>query len=249
MTTFLVGTSGWHYKHWLGDFYPRDLARSDWLQYYSQHFDTVELNNSFYRQPTVAAWDAWRETAPSGFMFAVKAHRFVTHIKRLDEPVRALEKVIAGADRLGPRLGPILYQLPPTMDRSEENGRRLDEFLELLSPDHRHAIEFRHDSWLVDETFASLRRANVAICLHDLTGGAAPQRSTADLAYVRLHGPGERYSGNYTDPALAAWANRITDLARECTDAFVYFNNDLAGHAPRNATTLRTMLKGVVTES
>ena len=162
MACFWIGTSGWHYSHWRGDFYPEDLSPRDWLPHYARHFPTVELNASFYRQPKTSTWALWRERTPQGFRFAVKASRFLTHIRRLKDPQEPLERVLSGARLLGYRLGPLLYQLPPGFHRTPDNAARLEAFLPLLPRDVLHAVEFRHTSWFVDETTDLLRRYAVA---------------------------------------------------------------------------------------
>src|SRR3954468_20024241 len=168
MARFWVGTSGWQYDDWRGRFYPEKLGKAKWLQYYVQHFPTVELNNSFYRQPSVASWQRWREAAPEGFRFAVKASRFITHIKRLKDPEDSLKRLFEGAERLEEHLGPALYQLPPNFRRNEENVERLERFLPLLPKRRQNVIEFRDRSWFGDETLAALRKHDVGFCIHDM---------------------------------------------------------------------------------
>src|ERR1051325_8260952 len=166
-----VGTSGWHYKHWRQLFYPKELSTSDWLSFYARLFNTVELNNSFYHLPPVTAFDAWRDTTPARFLFAVKGSRFITHMKKLKDPESSTIRFFSGAERLGKKLGPILFQLPP---RWQVNVERLANFLAALPPPHRYVIEFREDSWMVEEVFAVLRHYNVAFCIHDLSAQQTP---------------------------------------------------------------------------
>ena len=239
---FRVGTSGWHYKHWRGDFYPQKMPMREWLEYYVGQFDTVELNNSFYRQPSDDAWELWRGTAPEGFVFAVKASRFITHIKRLKEPDDSVERAVTAARKLGPHLGPLLYQMPPTFRREVENVGRLVEFVQRLPAGVCHVIEFRHESWFVEETFALLERHGVGFCAFDMPGLECPVRATGRVGYMRFHGSGQRYGGNYTEAMLRDWAGKLRTLAKGREDVYVYFNNDIGGHAPRNALTLREML-------
>lgn len=238
---FRVGTSGWHYEHWRGNFYPEELHPSEWLRYYVERFDTVELNNSFYRQPTAKAWREWREAAPEGFVFAVKASRFITHIKRLKEPEDPVRRAVEGATQLKEHLGPLLYQLPPNFDASDENRDRLLEFMRTLPKSYRHAIEFRNEEWFTGATFEALETAGVALCAFDMPGLKCPLRATAPFVYMRFHGSGSRYGGNYPDESLREWAGRLHELGHG-RDVFVYFNNDIGGHAPRNAETLRGLL-------
>jgi uncharacterized protein YecE (DUF72 family) len=239
---FWVGTSGWNYNHWKEVFYPRGLLARKWLSYYSERFPTVELNNSFYREPSERSWDSWKETAPSGFRFAVKAHRYLTHVRRLSEPEESLERVVKGARRLGPRLGPILYQLPPGFHRTEENVGRLDHLLELLPGDLMHAIEFRHDSWFGEETLERLRREKAAFCSFHRSRMECPLEATARFAYVRFHGTGSN-GGNYSDEELEEWAGRLDRLSRDVDEVYVYFNNDAQGYAVKNALAIAEMLR------
>ncbi len=242
MARFWIGTSGWHYAHWRGAFYPHQLPARDWLPYYAQRFPTVELNASFYRQPKTSTWQLWRNVAPEGFRFAVKASRFLTHIRRLADPQEPLDRLLSGARLLGDRLGPLLYQLPPGFHRTQENVSRLEAFLPLLPADALHAIEFRHKSWFVDETTELLRRHGVAFCSFDMVGLECPLLATAAFAYLRFHGSEALYASNYTDEMLEGWAARLRELAREVDEMYVYFNNDALGYAIANASTLSRLL-------
>ncbi len=240
--TFYIGTSGWHYRHWLGVFYPPDVPPSRWLSFYACHFATVELNNSFYRQPRPSAWDLWRRTAPEGFLFAVKAHRFLTHIKRLRDIEEPLRRFLDGARRLGPRLGPILYQLPPSFHRTPENEERLRRFLSSLPADLLHAVEFRHRAWLGEEGRRLLEEYGVGLCCFDAPHMQTPLVATAPFAYMRFHGSDALYASNYSDEALSEWAERLARLAQGLQAVYVYFNNDAYGYAVANARTLRQRL-------
>ena len=181
-----IGTSGFHYKHWKGPFYPEKLAAARMLDHYLQHFDTVELNNSFYRLPEAAAFDAWREATPANFIFAVKASRFITHNKKLKDPENALDNLLPRAAHLGHKLGPILFQLPPHW---RVNPERLHALLEILPRDLRYTFEFRELSWIIPEVDSILKKFNAAFCIYELAGYHSPLRITADFTYVRLHGP------------------------------------------------------------
>lgn len=239
---FRVGTSGWHYKHWRDDFYPHGLPAARWFDHYARTFDTVELNASFYRQPKPAAWALWRNEAPPGFLFAVKASRYITHTRRLAVEPGSLQLLYDGARRLGDHLGPILYQLPPTFRRDASNVRRFEAFLELLPRELTHVFEFRHESWFAGPTFEVLDAHGAGFCAFHMPGLESPLRATGGLLYMRFHGSGERYGGNYPDDELGRWAERLRVAARETRQAFVYFNNDIGGHAPRNALRLRELL-------
>jgi len=242
MARFWIGTSGWHYYHWKGRFYPENLPPSQWLAFYATHFPTVELNASFYRQPRASTWELWRRTAPPGFRFAVKANRFITHIKRLEDCADPLNRFLRDARRLEDRLGPILYQMPPSFHRTQENVERLEAFLPLLPRDLMHAFEFRHRSWFEEDTMEQLRRHGVAFCSFDMVGFRCPLLATAPYAYMRFHGSEARYASNYTDEMLEAWAARLNDLGRDTAEAFIYFNNDAWGYAVANASKLADLL-------
>jgi uncharacterized protein YecE (DUF72 family) len=236
---YLIGTSGWHYEGWRGDFYPEDLPARKWLAFYAERFPTVELNNSFYHLPTEAAFKNWHDATPDNFTFAVKASRFITHIKRLNDIEEPLNNFMSRAALLGDKLGPVLFQLPPGFHRDDA---RLEKFLKIL-PEGRHAIEFRHDSWFADEVYEALRRRGVAFCIFDMPRLKTPLVATADFIYVRFHGTAERYAGSYPDEALAQWAKNIKKLAKDLEAVYAYFNNDVGGHALKNAMTLRGFLK------
>ena len=244
MTRFWVGTSGWQYDDWAGRFYPDDLPKTRWLEHYVRNFGCVELNNSFYRQPTAASWKRWREAAPRGFRFAVKASRFLTHIKRLKDPQASLKRVFDGAEKLEDNLGPVLYQLPPTYNRNDENVERLESFLELLPARRDHVIEFRDASWFGDETVDLLRKHRVAFCGHDMDHEhETPVVATAALAYVRFHGSAsQKYQGKYTNAQLQAWAKKLRALGHDADAVWAFFNNDRHGYAVENACRLRELL-------
>jgi uncharacterized protein YecE (DUF72 family) len=240
MTEVRVGCSGWSYKHWRKSvFYPEGLRAKDELAYYASRFDTAELNGSFYRLPTEAAVIGWRSTAPDGFLFAWKASRFITHMKRLLDPQEPLALMFSRTDLLGDKLGPILFQLPPQMARNDE---RLEAFLACLPPVRRYAVEFRHPSWYADDVFAMLERADCALCISDHHHAPAPWRTTASWAYVRGHGPHGRYWGRYPPETLKAWAEGIVAWRGEGRDVYCYFDNDPEGAAPRDADAIIALL-------
>jgi uncharacterized protein YecE (DUF72 family) len=236
-----IGTSGWHYKHWLGTFYPPGVRQSNMLEYYVSRFDTVELNNTFYRLPSEDAIDAWRDAVPANFLFAVKASRFLTHRIKLKDPMRALANFIPVIERFGRRLGPVLFQLPPQW---QVNMERLATLLALLPRTHRYAFEFRNQTWHTTEVRDLLRRFNAASCFYELAGYSSPHELTADFVYIRLHGPGSKYQGSYNAEQLEQWANRIRQWAESLKAVYVYFDNDQAGYAANNALELRRMLEG-----
>jgi uncharacterized protein YecE (DUF72 family) len=243
LAQYLIGTSGWHYDDWRERFYPRELPKTKWLEFYAQHFPTVELNNSFYRLPSENAFTNWHDSSPAKFVFAVKVSRFITHIKRLKNSEEALEKFVQRAMILGEKLGPLLYQLPPSMHRNDET---LEAFLSGLPRGLKHVIEFRHQSWLVEDVFEILCRHNAGLCVFNMPSFSCPLRATADFAYIRFHGSDSLYSSCYSDSELAGWARGIADLAADLDAVYIYFNNDVAGFAVRNAMTIREYLeKGI----
>ncbi len=252
--TAVVGTSGWVYRHWAnGVFYPPGLPTSRWFAHYAGVFNTVEINNTFYRLPSEAAFDRWREQAPPGFIYAVKANRYLTHIRRLADCAEPLERFLERARRLGPTLGPILYQLPP---RWKANPDRLEGFAALLdrmdpARTLEHVFELRDPRWFVEAVRDVLVRHGLSFCIYDLPGVPCPRWVTGPVVYLRFHGSGTRYGGRYGTEDLGSWAGLLRDLAagtapetpdRASRPVYVYFNNDAEGHAVANALELRTML-------
>lgn len=212
------------------------------LAYYVRHFDTLELNNSFYRLPTIEAFESWRDAAPKNFVYAVKASRFITHNKKLKDPENALDNILPRAEHLGKKLGPVLFQLPP---KWKVNLERLEGLLNILPREHRYAFEFRELSWMTPEVNRLLERYNAAFCIYELAGYHSPFDLTADFAYVRLHGPGAgKYQGSYSKAQLHAWARRIQEWATRLKAIYLYFDNDQAGYAPQNALKLKQMVFG-----
>jgi uncharacterized protein YecE (DUF72 family) len=237
-----IGTSGYHYKHWVGPFYPAKTPPSKMLEHYIRHFDTLELNNSFYRLPTIAAFESWRDSTPKNFVFSVKASRYITHNKKLKDPENALDNILPRAEHLGRKLGPVLFQLPP---RWKVNIGRLEALLEILPREHRYAFEFRELSWITPEVNRLLRRYNAAFCIYELAGYHSPCDITADFTYVRLHGPGAgKYQGSYSRAQLRDWSRRIQEWSETLKAIYVYFDNDQAGYAAQNALQLREMVLG-----
>lgn len=234
-----IGTSGWHYGHWRGPFYPRDLPAPRMLRWYTQQFDTVEINNSFYRLPTTEALSAWCRETPREFCFAVKASRYITHNLKLKDPEQSSNKFFSQIARLERRLGPILFQLPPGW---KLNVERLEEFLATLPKRRRYVFEFRNPTWNVMPVYETLRRHNAAFCIYELAGSQSPLEITAEFTYVRLHGPGGAYQGDYSQEQLKTWASRIRTWRRQLQHIFVYFDNDQAGFAAQNALQLKRIL-------
>jgi uncharacterized protein YecE (DUF72 family) len=236
---FLIGTSGWHYDWWRERFYPPGLAKPKWLEFYAQHFATVELNNSFYHLPSERAFANWRDSSPEGFVFTVKVSRFITHIKKLRNAEEALTNFISRAEGLGRKLGPLLYQLPPNMKRNDE---LLSRFLSLLPKDLEHVFEFRNESWLDEGIFQLLREYNAGFCIFDMPSLTTPLVATADFAYIRFHGSAGLYSSCYSNEELKDWASKISTLSRGLKEVYIYFNNDAEGFAIKNAKALEGYL-------
>jgi uncharacterized protein YecE (DUF72 family) len=237
-----IGCSGYVYKHWRGAFYPDDLPSKRWLEYYARHFPTVELNNTHYILPSEKTFENWRDTSPDGFLFAVKASRFLTHMKKLKEPEEPLSRLFERARLLGPKLGPVLYQLPP---RWRFNAERLEAFLRALPSDARHAVEVREPSWLNDTFFDLLRRHGVAFCIASLPQFDMPPVATAPFVYLRFHGSGAMYYYDYRPEELAHWRDVIARFAGEGREVFAYFNNDPEGLAVNNALSLMRLVSEV----
>lgn len=233
-----VGTSGYQYDHWRGVFYPAELSKSDWFSFYTRYFDTVEINNTFYRLPGPRVFDSWYAAAPPGLVYALKFSSYATHRKKLKDPRRPIRLFVDRARRLKSRLGPILVQLPPHW---RANTDRLDRFLHAVPRRIRWAVEFRDPSWLCEAVFDILVKYNVALCWHDLLP-RHPRRLTAGFAYFRFHG--RRYAGSYSTAQLKTHARAIRDYLASDVDVYAYFNNDAEGHAVRNALDLRRYVEG-----
>jgi len=238
MQTINIGTSGWHYQHWRGVFYPHGMAAVDMLSYYSRHFTTVEVNNAFYQLPTEDALENWRTAVPKPFCFSLKASRYITHMKKLKDFQEPLARLLDRIGRLKENLGPILFQLPP---RWKFNPERLAAFAGGLPGDYRFVLEFRDPSWYDRRAMRILAGEGIAMCLHDMPGSASPRETTADFVYVRLHGP-QKYGGSYDRQALAGWAGAFSTWQRQGKTIYCYFNNDAEGHAVNNALRLKKML-------
>ena len=234
-----IGTSGWYYNHWAGRFYPPDLPKSKWFEYYARQFGTVEIDNTFYHLPKEKSVQRWYELGPKGFVYTVKANRYITHIKRLKDTSEPLERFFKIAGLLKEKLGPVLYQLPPSLHKDLD---LLKGFISLLPKRSLSVFEFRHKSWYDEDTFRLLDEKSAAFCIHDLAGLKTPRIITADLIYIRFHGPTGRYAGNYTKKALKNWAEWIKDNKSSVRAVYVYFNNDYNTYAVQNAKQLEERL-------
>ncbi len=234
-----IGTSGWHYAHWRGPYYPMDLADREMLSYYANSFRTAEINNTFYQLPEKQTFISWRDAVPEDFLFTVKANRYITHMKKLKDPQQPLERFFERVSCLGDKLGPILFQLPP---RWKCNVERLRAFLDLLGKGCRAAFEFRDPNWFNDDVYQALEKAGAAFCIYDLAGNPSPKIVTAPFVYVRLHGPDSPYRGCYSDQSLAGWAEAFAAWVGQGREIFCFFDNDEAGYAVRNALRLQGMV-------
>ncbi|MEU7062128.1 DUF72 domain-containing protein [Streptomyces sp. NPDC046161] len=235
-----VGTSGWQYRDWAGTFYPPQVPQRLWLEEYGRHFGTVENNNAFYRLPAPETFAAWRERTPDGFLMAVKASRFLTHIKRLRDPEEPVRRLMTHSAALGPRLGPVLLQLPPTL---RADARTLDACLACFPAGVRVAVEPRHESWWTPEVRSVLVERGAALCWADRhSRPVTPLWRTADWGYVRFHEGRAQPWPRYGPGALRSWAGRIADAWPARADVFAYFNNDPGGAAVRDAEAFRRMV-------
>ena len=238
-----IGTSGWSYNHWTDVLYPAGMPVAKRLARYVEEFDTVELNASFYRWPKDAAFAGWRDRLPAGFTMSVKAQRGLTHYRRLRSPEPWIERFERCWTLLGDRSEALLVQVHPELERDDE---RLDHFLTLMPDRIPVAMELRHPTWDDPGVYALLERHGAAYVVMSGAGLRCVLRATGKLVYIRMHGPDQDslYAGSYPDDVLARWADRIMEWDREGRRVLVYFNNDLGGHAVRNARTLKQMLAG-----
>ncbi len=233
-----IGTSGWNYPHWRGVFYPQRLASREWLSYYASYFNTVEVNATFYGTPKEKTIRRWCTSVPDQFIFALKAHRFITHVRRLRKVKEPLRRLYALVELFGPKAGPLLFQLPPTL---RFDPSLIEDFIALLDLRFPTAIEVRHISFHDERFFALLRKARIALCISD-TAGKYPsliEEITAHFVYIRLHGSPELYQSPYHTEELRIWAQKILRWQRP---AYVYFDNDALGWAPLNALELKQLL-------
>jgi uncharacterized protein YecE (DUF72 family) len=235
-----IGTSGWHYDHWRGPFYPTDLPAKDFLSFYARHFRAVEINNSFYHLPAKRTLKQWARTVDEGFCFAVKASRYITHMKKLKDPAESLRLFLDTIAVLGQKRGPVLFQLPP---RWRCNADRLRAFLEQLPIRWPVVFEFRDETWFNPTVYTLLSQANAAFCIYELAGLTSPEVITADVVYVRLHGPTTTaYQGCYSDRQLADWADKLCAWAWSGKRVYCFFDNDQNAFAAQNALTLQRMI-------
>ena len=246
MARVLIGTSGWTYSSWKAAFYPETLPSRQYLEFYAREFSTTEVNYSFYHLPRPATYEKWAAQVPEGFMFAVKASRFITHIKRLVDVEEAWGTFLQNALSLGDHLGPVLFQFPASF-RCDHT--RLEAFLEMAQPRPKAypvqlVFEFRHVSWFTEETYRLLKQSNAALCIADSPRYPRRDVVTADFAYLRFHGRTQLFASSYTDAELAGEARQIKGYMHDGLDVFAYFNNDAEGYAVKNARTLKRLVEG-----
>ena len=239
-----IGTSGYSYSHWEnGVFYPRGLPKLKQLEYYTNHFNTVEMNYPFYRLPSSKSFFHWKEVAPKGFIFAVKVSRYITHIKYLYQCKDAWKTFFKRALCLKDKLGPFLFQLSPNWKKDAERLKNFLEMLEKNNKKHRYVFEFRHPSWFSEDVYQILKKyKNLSLCLADSPGWPFKEIITGDFIYIRFHGGKTLYTSNYTEKELKNWAGKIKGYLKKGLDVYVYFNDDAMGFAVENAKTLKKLL-------
>lgn len=240
MNKIYIGTTGWNYQHWKEVFYPSDLPQSESLEFYAKKLNSVELNNSFYRLPDKGKFEKWRESVPKTFKFAVKASRYITHVKKLNDTLKPVTNLIENANGLGINLGPILFQLQTNW---KSNPERLENFLRNLPQNHTYAIEFRHKTWLNEDTYKLLEKHRVAFVIHDYKNPKTPEIITANLIYLRFHGPNGNYEGKYEKDFIKNLAQKISNWHDHGHTIYCYFNNDQNGYAAANACELARELE------
>lgn len=235
-----IGTSGWHYDHWIGPFYPEASPSEKMLSFYAARFDTVEVNNTFYQIPDENTLRTWLKTVDDDFLFSVKASRYITHMKKLKDPKDPLSRFFGSIGALDEKIGAVLFQLPPNFGK---NSDRLRSFIELLPDKYRYVFEFRDPDWFDEEIYNILKDNNAAFCIYEIEGRESPKQITTDFVYIRLHGPAKRaYQGKYEKEELSGWAGAISTWTNSGKDVYCYFDNDQKGYAAINAMELRDML-------
>jgi len=233
-----IGTSGWCYDSWEGIFYPQGLKRKEWLNFYSNHFDTVEINSSFYHLPKAATFSNWAEKTPDDFLFVIKASKYITHTKRLNNCSDAAARLVEVSSNLGKKLGMFLFQLPPNL---KKDAARLKNFLKILPSACRYVFEFRDESWFCDDVYKVLEECNCGIVISDSPKFPRHEVITGGFCYIRMHGSTLLYSSKYTDKELKKIAELITGNYKNGISSYVYFNNDVCGYAVENAEYLKNL--------
>jgi len=234
-----IGTSGWSYPDWKNSFYPPKLPTNKWLNYFASQLQTLEVNTTFYHTPKENIVSNWYSQVPDDFVFAIKASGYITHRKRLNDCKEPLLFFYKSLEHLQNKVGPILFQLPPSF---KCNLERLIEFIENIDNSYRGVFEFRHESWFTEEVYKVLEDNNIALCITDLNGKLSPEVLTTDFAYVRLHGPEKAYKGSYGTKALNQWKRKLEKWAAMGITSYCYFDNDEKGYAVQDALLLSRSL-------
>lgn len=234
-----IGTSGWVYDHWKERFYPKNLSRHKLLTYYSEQFNSVEINNTFYKLPKRKTVKNWYDNSKENFIFSVKANRYITHMKNLKDSKEPIDNLLDRISILKEKLGPILFQLPPQWHK---NISRLKNFLNVLPKKNIFVMELRHSSWFDQDILNLLKEKNISLCIHDIKGEFSPQKITSEVIYIRFHGPEGSYYNKYSHKEIKIWAKKIYDWYDDNLDIYVYFNNDAQARAIENARELRKEL-------
>lgn len=238
-----IGTSGWHYKTWVGDYYPKELRTPEWLTYYANDFNTTEVNNSFYRLPTLETIEAWSKKVPRDFKFSPKFSRYLTQMKKLNDPEEPFERFFGIFEPMKRKLGVILLQLPPQLGYKEEKARGVYELIKHKYKKYRFAIEVRHDSWMVKESIRLMEQYNIAFTISQHgVGWPYAEHVTAKDVYLRFHGPKKLFASPYPNAMLADYAKKIKEWSREGHNVWAYFNNDWYAYAVDNAKTLKHLI-------
>jgi uncharacterized protein YecE (DUF72 family) len=232
-----IGTCGWNYKHWKENFYPKDIPQKSWLNFYSEKFNTVEINSSFYHLPKEKTFENWKKSVGKNFIYSVKASRYITHMKKLHDSEESVKTFLDRTKILNGKLGSILFQLPPYLQFDYD---KLKNFLAILPRKNKITIEFRHKSWWNEDTYKLLEKYNIAFCIYELGEKVSPQKITADFAYIRLHGPGAKYKGNYHNQTFKKWIKKFKSW--KVKEIYCYFDNDEKGFAAKNALKLKEII-------
>jgi uncharacterized protein YecE (DUF72 family) len=241
MKSIYIGTSGYNYKHWKERFYPKEIPVKQWMEYYSKHFKTVEINATFYGHFKKTVFENWANRTPKDFVFTLKGPRYITHVKRLVDPKESIDYFLNEAVGLEEKLSLILWQFPPSFKLIDENYERLENFLSML-PKINQALEFRHKTWFDDKVFRLMDQKGVGFVINDSSRFPAQEIVTGNIAYVRFHGPTSLYSSEYSKEQLKEWSKKIKKYAKD-REVYCYFNNDNNAYAIKNAKELRTMLE------
>jgi uncharacterized protein YecE (DUF72 family) len=242
MGQLFIGTSGFNYKDWKELFYPKGLPQKKWLSYYAQHYNTVEINATFYRYFAQTVFARWRDETPDEFRFTLKGPRVITHVKRLHEVDDDLTRFLESIRDLRSKLCLLLWQMPPSFKYDTDDSKdKLTEFIQRLPQDIKHVVEFRHKSWFNNDLYALLNRYNIGFVINDSNRWSAAEAITGDIAYIRFHGPTQLYASLYDMQALTVWADKIQMWLKQY-NVYVYFNNDFGGRAIQNSVELRDLV-------